>query len=57
MNLLPRYIRVLSGCARRLAGVFSVDALGEVIEGSRAAHGQLAAYELSGLGLSEIGRG
>jgi len=37
--------------------VFSVEALGQVIEASRAARGQLAAYELPGLGLPEIGRG
>jgi len=43
--------------APRLAAVFSVEALGEVIEASRAARGQLAAYELPGLGLPEIGRG
>ena len=43
--------------APRLAAVFSVEALGEVIEASRAALGRLAAYELPGLGLPEIGRG
>ena len=43
--------------APRLAAVFSVEAVGEVIEASRAARGQLAAYELQGLGLPEIGRG
>jgi hypothetical protein len=41
----------------RLAEVFSVDAIGEVIERSRAARGQLPAYELPGPGLPEIGRG
>jgi hypothetical protein len=43
--------------APRLAEMFSVQALGEVIEASRAARGQLAAYELPGVGLPEIGRG
>ena len=42
--------------APRLTEAFSVEALGEVIEGSRAARGQLGAYELPGLGLPEIGR-
>jgi hypothetical protein len=40
-----------------VAGAFSVDAIGELIERSRAARGQLAAYGLPGLGLPEIGRG
>jgi hypothetical protein len=43
--------------APRLAQMFSVEALGEVIEASRAARGQLAAYELPGVGLPEIGSG
>jgi hypothetical protein len=38
-----------------VAGAFSVDAIGELIERSRAARGQLAAYGLPGLGLPEIG--